>query len=280
MNPSAQDLLPMRNRLVTGVLTFGRCATDLSSLLNIYRHASPMIGRLGQRSPRNWRSSAACTMTVQQDSGRGCPIACLQAVSPARSPCPGSRRAKSEQRLSASPSWASWPRGCRAFRLWPWPVSVAGQFPGGLDFQSVVGCRADDRSRPSRGRSACAGVDRPPLRFGRRGPTGNEPSRPLRAKSRQERPRADLRVLSVARAAPLDPLRPRLVAGAARSPSGLPCRDARRGWSGDPPWSNLSCPPPRRADLQARAVSSRASVLAGIAMIGLLGLVMVLVVRA
>ena len=64
MNPSAQDLLPMRNRLVTGVLTFGRCATDLSSLLNIYRHASPMIGRLGQRSLRNWRSSAACTMTV------------------------------------------------------------------------------------------------------------------------------------------------------------------------------------------------------------------------
>ena len=52
MNPSAQDLLPMRNRLVTGVLTFGRCATDLSSLLNIYRHASPMIGRLGQRSSR------------------------------------------------------------------------------------------------------------------------------------------------------------------------------------------------------------------------------------
>src|SRR3954464_4305867 len=82
--------------------------------------------------------------------------------------------------------------------------------------------------------------DRPPLRFGRRGPTGNEPSRPLRAKSPQERPRADLRGPSVARAAPLDPLRPRIAAGAARLPSGLPCRDARRGWSGDPPWSNPS----------------------------------------
>src|SRR4051812_21678841 len=79
-----------------------------------------------------------------------------------------------------------------------------------------VGCRADDRSRPSRGRSACAGVDRPPLRFGRRGPTDSVLSRPLRAKSRQERPRADLRVPTVARAAPLAPLRPRLVAGAAR----------------------------------------------------------------
>jgi hypothetical protein len=44
MNSSAQGLLPMRNRPVTRVLTFGRCATDFSCLLNIYRHASPFMG--------------------------------------------------------------------------------------------------------------------------------------------------------------------------------------------------------------------------------------------
>src|SRR3954469_22624779 len=101
-------------------------------------------------------------------------------------------------------------------------------------------CRADDRSRPSRGQSAYAGVDRPQLQFGRRGPADSVLSRPPQAKSRQERPRADPRGPSVARAAPLAPLRPRIAAGAARLPSGLPCRDARRGWSGDPPWSDLS----------------------------------------
>jgi hypothetical protein len=43
-----------------------------------------------------------------------------------------------EQPPSASPSWASLLRGCRAVRLWPWLVSVASQVPGQLDFQSVA----------------------------------------------------------------------------------------------------------------------------------------------
>src|SRR4051794_13193789 len=46
MNPSTQDLLPMRNRSVPSVLTFGPRAIDFRCLLNISGHASPMIGRL------------------------------------------------------------------------------------------------------------------------------------------------------------------------------------------------------------------------------------------
>src|SRR3954453_4891358 len=65
-------------------------------------------------------------------------------------------------------------------------------FRVGWVFSRSSTCRADDRSRPSRGQSACAGVDRPQPNFGRRGPADSVLSRPPRAKSRQERPRADL----------------------------------------------------------------------------------------
>src|SRR5215218_4559376 len=43
----------------------------------------------------------------------------------------------------------------------------------GWTFSRSSSCRADDRSRPSRGQSAYAGVDRSPLHFGRRGPADN-----------------------------------------------------------------------------------------------------------
>src|SRR4051812_11677707 len=59
--------------------------------------------------------------------------ACPRTISPARCPCLGSRRAKPEQPPLASLSWASWPRGCPAFRLWPWLTSVAAQIPDHLD---------------------------------------------------------------------------------------------------------------------------------------------------
>src|SRR5215207_2100362 len=100
--------------------------------------------------------------------------------------------------------------------------------------------RADDRSRPSRGRSAYAGADRSPLHFGRRGPADSGLSRPPRANSRPERPRGDPRVPPVACAAPPGPLRPRIAAVEGRLPSGPPSHGVRRGWWGSQPWPGLS----------------------------------------
>jgi hypothetical protein len=102
------------------------------------RHGQRLSPDARERVPPASRRRSCAGQRPSNTTAREGAIACPRAVSPARCPCLGSRRAKPEQPPSASPSWASSPRGCRAVRLWPWLVSVAAQVSGQLDSQSVV----------------------------------------------------------------------------------------------------------------------------------------------